>query len=56
LLQRLLSTSSQLNHAPWWELVHPLPLPEQRSGFTRLGPKCGRCIRLMRSRRTRRSC
>jgi hypothetical protein len=32
LLQRLLSTSSQLNHAPWWELVHPLPLPEEAAG------------------------
>jgi hypothetical protein len=32
LLQRLLSTSSQLNHAPWWELVHPLPLPGESAG------------------------
>jgi hypothetical protein len=32
LLQRLLSTSSQLNHAPWWELVHPLPLPGEPPG------------------------
>lgn len=32
LLQRLLSTSSQLNHAPWWELVHPLPLPDEAPG------------------------
>jgi hypothetical protein len=32
LLQRLLSTSSQLNHAPWWELVHPLPLPDETAG------------------------
>ena len=32
LLQRLLSTSSQLNHAPWWELVHPLPLAEETPG------------------------
>jgi hypothetical protein len=32
LLQRLLSTSSRLNHAPWWELVHPLPLSGEVPG------------------------
>jgi hypothetical protein len=32
LLQRLLSTSAQLNYAPWWELVFPLPLPDETPG------------------------
>jgi Sulfotransferase family len=32
LLQRLLSTSSQLNYPPWWELVFPLPLRDEKSG------------------------
>jgi hypothetical protein len=32
LLQRLLSTSSQLSHAPWWELVFPLPFEGEKAG------------------------
>ena len=32
LLQRLLCTSPQLNHTPWWELVAPLPLPGEEPG------------------------
>jgi hypothetical protein len=32
LLQRLLSSSSQLNSTPWWEVVFPLPLADERRG------------------------
>ena len=32
LLQRLLSTSSQLNYTPWWEVVFPLPLAGEKPG------------------------
>jgi hypothetical protein len=33
LLHRLLSTSSQVNYTPWWELVFPLPLPGEKPGI-----------------------
>jgi hypothetical protein len=32
LLQRLLCTSPQLNNTPWWEMVSPLPLPDEKPG------------------------
>lgn len=32
LLHRLLSTSSRLNHTPWWEVAFPLPLPGESPG------------------------
>lgn len=32
LLHRLLSTSSQVNYTPWWELIFPLPLPGEKPG------------------------
>jgi hypothetical protein len=32
LLQRLLSSSPQVNYTPWWEVVFPLPLPGEERG------------------------
>jgi Sulfotransferase family len=32
LLQRLLCTSQQVNHTPWWELISPLPLAGEAAG------------------------
>jgi Sulfotransferase family len=32
LLQRLLSSSPQVNFTPWWEVVYPVPLPGERRG------------------------